>query len=147
MKYVILSFIFVNFLYAFDLSNIPINKYIFPSDNLKGQNKEIQKQLKLCKKNDKFKSLEYLSQWLRTNELNNITCLLDVPVNVAVKSCNNTSWGYNFQAINSQIHTLLTKIAEIYDESSQRVDILDMGCGNAWLAPFILMAGGNYKGV
>lgn len=22
-----------------------------------------------------------------------------------------------------------------------------MGCGNAWLAPFILMAGGNYKGV
>ena len=42
---------------------------------------------------------------------------------------------------------MLTKIAEIYDESSKRVDVLDMGCGNAWLAPFILMAGGNYKGV
>ena len=149
---------YTHFLYSFSVSNndiynisvdenVILLEKIWPLMGDKFKREKIFSKLKLKNTAINYSSKEYVLEWLRTTEFENMRSLFEVPHQREVPHEKDESWGYTFQIINRQIHNLLTYIAQTYDNSGQRVEVLDLGCGEAWLAPFILMAGGKYRGV
>lgn len=95
-----------------------------------------------------YSSKKEVEKWLKTTTYEKLaTYLKSTATESRAIECQEKEWGYTFLTLTAFDAAFLQEIARLYDEIKIRPRVLDLGSGYSYIAPLILAAGGEYRGV